>query len=262
MSFNLRSGGSLSSGAVSIREDDVIKQVSEGNCAAEVWRSQYAAELGEQTGAFFCPTIIDFTSESITFQRVRGLVPLRSKLNGSTGVNTARAVGRALGMIHSCRMSSVLEPGVKEVPTDYFAVEGCFYHGDYNTYNISYDECGDRLCILDWAPPAWAAGFEFSRRKHFDLCVFILSIYSRRPLEAGVVKAPNLIVDEFLAEYQAVVGSDFGVGDFGRVFSEILPEFARLRRPMLFAASTFLRKPSFWMANKHCSNFVKQHVKK
>lgn len=256
LTLKVRPGTYRRSDAVTFEPDCVVKSVTPDLCAIEAWRTELGRGIGLATGAFYTPEIKAIDADSITLERLDGLVNIRERLNRRDGPDIARKVGAALAEIHGVGAADINWRDAPDGARDFVTASAGFYHGDFNTYNVLYDGPNDRLCVLDWLNPAWARGHSFARDRYFDLCVFILSTFSRRWLEAGVVKQPEEITDQFLWGYANNIDGALDCDELYETFSDVLAIFAAPRGGVFARLAKIIRWPSFGKTKRYCANLA------
>jgi len=170
---------------VEILDDVVRKSGPPAILAVEAARTRRAAEVGDESGAFYVPRILraDPGSGVIDFERVRHLRDIAhlALADDLRVPDLVRRAGAALAVIHD-RLR--LPPDLKiDLPPEwcYGTTRRVFLHGDFNTINVGIDETTGRLVILDWST-AWAVSpMATAGPPCFDLAWFSANLFNIMP---------------------------------------------------------------------------------
>lgn len=252
-SLKLRAATSRPSKAVSMEGTTVIKKVHANSVQREATRTACGRDIGLVSGLYCTPNIIAVNEDSIVLEKFEELGSIRSRLNEEDGLSIAKKIGEALGAIHSIQSKSPHWVHLAAETRAYISANENFYHGDFNTYNVLYNHREDKLCILDWTSPDWAGSEPFVGNRYFDLCVFIISVFSRRVLEHGLVQRPDKIIDQFILGYRDNSIVPFNSRELSRTFEDVISVFATPRGTLWEKLAKRVRKHSFRTASNYCA---------
>lgn len=261
-SIKFRKGYNKESQNVDIRSDSVIKVIPSELCTLEAWRTQKGKEIGEKSGTFYVPAILAINKQSIVFEKINSLTSIRHMLSNPNNLYLAKMAGEALANIHLYNIS-VENETVNFSPdiTDMFQSK-TFMHGDFNTYNVLYNNINNKLYILDWAAPAWAMNHNFSRSHYFDMSVFIISTFSHRLLEPKAIPNPEKIIDNFLISYQKVTKNELNCRLLADNLSETMEVFSVASNTFLGKLAKLSRKSSYNNAVAYTEKLAKREILK
>ncbi len=259
-SIQIRKSFNKASSIVTILDDRIIKSLFQDKCLLEAWKTQKGKEIGNQSNAFYTPTILEKHKESIVFEKMMALTSMRQMLSTVDNRYLAKNIGKVLTEIHAYDVTSATRlPETPDIISRTLS-DKTFMHGDFNTYNIQYDNIEERLCILDWAPPSWAKNHSFAENHYFDISVFIISVFSRRLFEPRTIPDPDGIIDDFLLSYQSSATNKLDSHSLYKNLCEVMPVFS-------YAGSTFFeklaklsRKNSFKKALRYSRDLAKRGI--
>ncbi len=260
LSIKFRKDFSKKSNIVEIHTDCVIKSLSPESCIFEAWKTQKGKEIGEQSGTFYTPSIIVKHEQSIVFEKMTSLTSMRFMLSDPKNIYLAKNIGEALACIH--RHTYNLDTRPINLPshiTDSL-LNNTFFHGDFNTYNLLYDNDKNRLCIIDWAPPSWALNYSFSKSHYFDISIFIISVFSRRLFEPKTIPNPNKVIDDFLISYQNSTTNNINQQSLHNNLDEVLQVFSSSSSTFIGKLAKLTRKTSFRKALKYSDDLTKRGI--
>lgn len=182
----------------------------------ELAKTKQAIQIGDKTGLFYVPRVIDFRPQEgvLEFERIEGLCDFQEMIirNDNRRYGFLEKLGQGLAITHE---TITLASGMKKnLPDEWMRLseDYVFLHGDLSAYNICYQEQTERLVVLDWSTsPLLGGSFTYGPRT-FDLAWFIYSIFFHLP--AGCIanwNAPgmaNAFLRGYIKYHQKDLGND------------------------------------------------------
>jgi hypothetical protein len=190
---------------VVLHPDRVVKRQRPDLMRVEVEKMRRARAIGEATGAFYVPDVLDFderTGEAV-FERVGSLVSLGAVVarRGAGAVGLVRSAAGALAQVHA---KLRLPPEMAVPLPGAWALEAdeCFLHGDYNTANVAVAG-GDRIVLLDWATSDVAGERATVGTCYFDVAFFATHLFRQLTFAPRATRHAPGLAAEFLRHYLA-----------------------------------------------------------
>lgn len=259
-SIQFRKNFSKVSNIVTILDDRIIKSLPEKECLLEAWKSQKGKEIGEYSDSFYTPAILEKHEGSIVFEKMTAITSMRHMLSKEENRYLAKNIGKALANIHAYDMKTTAHHSNAPAVIPLALSDKVFMHGDFNTYNIQYDEIEKRLCIIDWAPPLWAENHKFCESHYFDISVFIISVFSRRPFEPKTIPDPAKVIDDFLLSYKKTATNEISQLLLNENLNEVMPVFSSAGSTFIEKFAKLLRKNSFKEALNYSKSLEKRGI--
>ena len=196
----------MSERRVEIAAETVTKYGAPRPMAIEAEKTRRACLLGQTTGLFVAPSVVDFDPKSgrLVLERLEDLRTSREYFwRPDPDVELARQAGQALAVIH--RTLGLPDDMVVPLGSQFrrdVNVKDVFLHGDFTVANVCVS--GDRLTILDWQASVGVGGTETTGPGYFDVAWFLKSLFFRPSprgiLSRGVVDVAEAFVTGYLVE--------------------------------------------------------------
>lgn len=184
---------------VKVLDATVVKSYSrEQDGFAERSKTVAGEKLGNLSGLFVAPELVEFGELEAIFSRIHGIEPLRSRLGGPDRYRLASRAGRALAAIH---LRLDVRPSLRLESEHSFGFEVSPAHGDFSIANVQYRASTDDLVILDWCSAEWLGTTYTHADPCLDLSIFLVSLFYQRPRDPLLVKRPESIALAFLSGY-------------------------------------------------------------
>jgi hypothetical protein len=197
--------------------------------AVESIKTRLAREIGEESGLFYVPKVLNFDAQAgvLEFERLEGLVTLLNL--GVCGddrlFELLKKAGQALAVIHE---KLVLPEEMKhELPAEWVGPpdENVFIHGDFASINVCSHEPSGQLVILDWsAAPLMGRTATFGSR-YFDVLWFTSCLFHGVPGKEVFRQHPERMAETFFQSYAVNCPPD----KLNRI-KNYLPKICRLHR--------------------------------
>ena len=219
-----------------IEDKTIVKSGNPGLIRVEVEKTRRASRIGEETGLFRVPKILDFdeTRGVVVFERIFGIEPLvRAARWGRQYEELGGRLGASLAAIHGGL--SLPSDMIIRLPED-FAHEGhdVFLHGDFGVKNICLDRESSSLVILDWQFTDAHGGTATYGSRYFDIIWFVnnlLWVPTMGHLFGDPVKP---VARRFVESYHRAAGLPYdaeGIGAYAERFFEVKrPERKKMSR--------------------------------
>lgn len=224
--------------------DRIIKRQSCALARCEFEKTRRAISLGEKTGLFKVPAILDFDEPagSISLARLRGYTPLKQILRESKSHDELmEVVARALAAVHAHLR---LPPDMVVPPPEPLCCPALhvFLHGDFNTTNLGFAGDDKKLVIFDWSASDQYGGQATVGPYLLELAWFIMGLLRRRsvgwgPLQVygfGELADADELAASFINHYLHAAGRGLDavlLNDYFRlVYEYVLCRNAPLRR--------------------------------
>ena len=211
--------------------DKVIKIQDKDKSKREFFKTIAGKKIGEETGLFYVPDVKLESDKALEFNRIWGLVSLRSILSISNNpYQLSRRVGLSLAEIHNRLFLSDENKINLKFPSLCEGGSKVFFHGDYSTENVLYDSENDRLVIIDWALPYWLGEKGTYGMPYVDVSIMIQSLFRDRILSGNAKYDCSGCARSFLKGYAEVSRNTFIVSDFKRAYPVIIEPLLRRQR--------------------------------
>lgn len=171
-------------------------------------KSSIARAIGEDTGMFYVPEVVNRDSQCgvIDFERIVHLRTIQDLAirHDDRLLKIIERAGRSLALVHQRMtlrddMQVMLPKQWSDRPDD-----NVFIHGDYTCANVCFDEESERLVIVDWSTASYLNSTGTFGSKYFDIMWFAASVYHSMPLKCVAWWNSQAIVEVFLAGYSSV----------------------------------------------------------
>ena len=233
--------------------------------AIEAAKTKLAREIGQASGLFYVPRVLDLDQETgvLDFERLDGLVTLH-KLAVDKDVRSLELfekAGRALAVVHE---QLVLPDAMKyELPSEWMGSsdENVFIHGDFACVNLCLHEPSRRLVILDWSAAPLIGRTPTFGSRYFDILWFASCIFRGGPNRKMWCWNAEEMTEAFLRGYEKTAPEK----NLDR-FRTYLPKICRLQRRMVlhlarrrttFRATGYLVSQTFMYIRFH--KFLQRH---
>lgn len=168
---------------VKIREGVVYKQGDLLVLHLEALKMRLASAIGEKTGLFSVPRVLDSENGTLATEFLPNLKNLREIAieRRSESEEIFRRAGRALAAVH--RELTLPVEQIVSLP-DYLmsgTSDNVVLHGDFFWGNISWDSARERLVLLDWAAAPVLGGLASYGSRYFDLLWFSWTFFFWTP---------------------------------------------------------------------------------
>lgn len=234
---------------ITFRDDTVIKHARSDLIRIEAEKTRRAYEIGEASGLFVVPKVLDCDLEKgdLILERFRHIHPLATVVaSRQAPMMFAEKVGRVLAVIHN----ELVLPSQMVFPLpDCLALPGgteVFIHGDFTTVNVCVRSGDDQLVVLDWRMVDRFGGIATRGTRHFDLAFFVLTMFIRRVNLSWSASDPAPPATAFLRSYFDGVGDADNHDELGRYmthFLKVLSDSWKTDRRWLYRV---LLLPSQW----------------
>jgi hypothetical protein len=201
----------------------VIKYIPPLKFENEVLANKSAYLLGEKSGLFYVPRILEENREQswIKFEYIPGLTPLVDFLRSGDArlSELLKKNGEILSFVHDNLHLGKIDP----IP-DWFDCEGrhVFLHGDFNLINTQYDIQNRRIVILDWSlSPIMGTSGNWGVY-YFDVAWMINTIFVFPPYMKFDYKYRKDLSDVFLKSYLLSSNNQFDPGKFKKLGKSLL----------------------------------------
>ncbi|MEA2725011.1 MAG: hypothetical protein QOH59_2782 [Gemmatimonadales bacterium] len=218
--------------AVSVRGDIIVKTQQPGASRRERLRTLAGRMVGEQTGLFVVPEIVDFDDSrgEIAFGRLplTGLHQALSDTDRSVEMagRAAEVLAAIHGLMHHPEDAKTypggmgISPGRDLVPL----------HGDFGLTNVLYLPAPDRIAVIDWSNAEWTGIDADLGAPEIDVGVFLISLFHRPLFDPWPVSRRHAVARHFLATYASVAPHGLDIGTLRAFVSAITPAFGRMTR--------------------------------
>ena len=188
-----------------ILDDEVFKRQPTANAQLEFERTTIAHDIAASSGAFRVPVIsgYDPAEGAISFERERSIVafgelaPDRDKCD-----RYLSGIAAALARIHAYTPAPEYAQRAVRLFDSEPGGSANFLHGDFSGQNVFVDVEEDKLVILDWSNAPWlAVGKHIMDCGYYDVAVFVISLYCRRPGEKFRISQPGAVARKFIDSY-------------------------------------------------------------
>jgi len=183
----------------------VRKSVPPGSLRIELEKTRLSRLIGEQTGLFYVPRVIQFNEKesTIDFEYLEGLRTIQEVAisNSSQLINIFTRIGAALAAIHD---NLVLRPDMKKnLPSEWMCSDenNVFLHGDFTAHNICFHKASNRIVILDWSTADFLGGQHTYGSRYFDITWFIYFMFHYLPARYIVRWDSKGMADAFIEGY-------------------------------------------------------------
>jgi len=185
----------------------VLKRQAPEQARIELANTEAALQLSERSNRFSVPQLISADPDAglLTFEEIpagESLATLLPRSEPAAAQHLAARSAKALAEIHT---------------------ERC--HGDYSLSNLMYRERDQQLFVLDWSRADWLADREAESRPEFDLCIFLISLFYRRPLEPEAIRDPEALGLSFMRSYAEERRGQLDLTRFQALFIDAIEHF-------------------------------------
>ena len=206
---------------------DIARKTGEPSLlAVEAAKASKARDIGEESGLFSVPRIVNFDAEAGTleFERLHELstlLDLAVRKDDRLHEMLDKA-GQALAAIHE--KLTLPEEMKHEMPSAWMcrAGENVFIHGDFACINVCFHEPSDELVILDWSAAPMVARTPTFGSRYFDILLFVNSLFQGAPCATVFGWDAAAMAETFLKGY--------GRKTAGKKLKHYSPEMCRLQR--------------------------------
>lgn len=221
---------------IRIEDKTIVKSGNPSLIRVEVEKTRRARQIGEETGLFRVPKILDYdeTRGEVVFERIFGIEPLvRAARWGREYEELGGRLGASLAAIHAGL--SLPSDMIIQLPED-ITHEGhdVFLHGDFGVKNICLDRENSSIVILDWQFTDAHGGSATYGSRYFDIIWFVnnlLWIPTMGHLFGDPVKP---VAHRFIRSYFRTAGLSYDAADISayaeRFFSIKRPERKNMSR--------------------------------
>jgi hypothetical protein len=196
--------------SIRFESDVVIKTGTPALIEVEAIKLIAARKIGEETGLFVVPEILDLDpiGGRMVMRRLHGIRGVRQRAIHSEGWHElAGLIGRSLAAIHgNLRLPEALKV---ELPCGLEAeYANAFLHGDFSGENVCVAG-GRRLVILDWQMSPRYGGVATYGPRYFDVCWFLCNVFRRPPHVYLAPPFPWNFATSFVQAYADASGAEF-----------------------------------------------------
>lgn len=240
---------------VRLYENIVVKRDAPHLMRVEVEKTRLGYELGQATGLFRVPRILDYDADTgtVTFERVHDLRTMRDALATAPNRDVVSRVGHVLAAIHdNLALPDEIRkplPVALQEPHD----TEVFIHGDFTVENLLISERSGTIVVLDWQMTS-AHGCEATwGTRFFDISCFIGTLFFR-PLEKFLgAKKEFPWAELFLKSYSAAAKKRIERDSF----RSYLTRYSKVNLAQRHEGMTRLRQLSMVPANLRMSHFIR-----
>lgn len=204
-----------------IRDDVIVKTQGTDASRRERLRTQAGHLVGQETGLFVVPRIIDFDDArgQLIFERLPVIGLQEALSERDRGLAMLERVARALAAIHRvmARSNEASETGVP-------------LHGDYALTNVLYLPASDRLVVIDWANAEWSGHQADCGPAELDVAMFLISLFHRRIFYPRQVASRHEVARHFLATYASAAPLGLDLTALRAIVTRLTPSFNRMTR--------------------------------
>jgi len=234
-----------------VTEETIIKSGDPRDMRIEVEKSKRARLIGEASGLFRVPKVLDFDEARgvAAFERVAGLRTLRRAAAwGPEFEALGERIGAALAAIH--RDLALPPDMVIPLPEDFRGGGGeVFLHGDFGSKNICLDPATASLVIVDWQCTGVHGGKATFGPRYFDIIWFVNTLLWS-PTPRFLTSDPvGPVARRFLEGYYSTAGIPYdanGISSYAGHFFEVKRPSrrldSRLLRPFLPRCQALTRR--------------------
>jgi hypothetical protein len=209
---------------------DIVRKTGESSMlAVEAEKASRAFEIGRDSGLFYVPKVVKFDADAglLDFERLPGLITLieLAARKDTRVIELLRKAGKSLAAIHE---HLVLPGNMKcELPPEWMGSpdENVFVHGDFAGFNLCFDECSERLVILDWSSAPLLGRVVTYGSRFFDVVWFVIYIFYGVPRQRLFDWDATSMADAFLSGYDE--SRPETVQRLGRDFTPLMRRYYR-----------------------------------
>ncbi len=165
-----------------VREDTIHKSGSPEQMGVEVEKTVRAYRIGQSTGLFRVPKVLDYDASCGTavLERIPRVQSIRRTLTFGAGYRRlTERIARSLATIHG-RLNLPADMQIA-LPTELQEAGGdVFLHGDFSFNNICTDAEGQDVIIFDWQMTRIHGGESTYGTKYFDIAWFLSNLFNKR----------------------------------------------------------------------------------
>ena len=222
---------------VSFDAGRVLKRQSPEQARRELENTEAGRSLGARSGSFAVPQILDSDLDAglLVFEEIQAGQPLAELLRrASPREAEARAAQAAVALaaIHEERT-----------------------HGDFSLSNLLFSSQHQQLFVVDWSEARWLGDLAERNTPDPDLGIFLLSLFYCRPFATSAIRDPERVAGVFLRTYLANRRGAFDLGQFQRVFPELLARFDSNRGAVRGPLRALLYRNSLRRAGRFVKTF-------
>jgi hypothetical protein len=170
-----------------------------------------AREIGEQTGLFYVPEVIDYDEAAglIVMENIPGIVGVRNaRLAIPARCQLFARIGEGLSEVHR-RLTLPASMRVM-LPEKFCDSDEIFMHGDFSGENVCVSVDDVRMpVVLDWHTTALCGGRATVGSRHFDQSLFIANIFKRPLIGLPGLNEARDLVEAFLGGYALRAQGEF-----------------------------------------------------
>lgn len=168
-------------------------------------KTKQAIEIGDQSGLFYVPRILNFDAEKgiLDFEKLEGLKTIQqvASENSYQIKLIMDRLGRSMAIVHE---NMVLpESMTNKLPTYWLGSsdDNVYIHGDLTGHNVCFQENNDRLVILDWSSAPILGCYHTFGSRYFDISWFISFMFYYLPAKRILTWHARMMANSFLTGY-------------------------------------------------------------
>jgi hypothetical protein len=213
--------------AVSGQGDRIVKVQPPEISRRERARTLAGQTVGESTGLFVVPRILEFDDAGgrLVFERLplTGLLDVLE--NPERGAATLARVAQCLAAIHRLMQ-------VDGSPGPAYGRPLVAVHGDFGLTNVLGLAGSDGLAVIDWANASWLSFSGELGPPELDVATFLVSLFHRRLFYPKQVASRHEVARHFLATYSSASPHGLDLGVLRAIVAADTPAFNRLTRQL------------------------------
>lgn len=232
------------------QEHTIQKSDAPERMRIEVEKTILAYEIGQSTGLFRVPRVLDYDERHgvAVFERLEHLESVRRRLTfASDYCELAERMGRSLAAIHD--RLELPEPMSIPLPSE-LQCDGntVFLHGDFSFNNVCIDGESDEIVILDWQMTKIHGGESTYGTRYFDMAWFLSNLFNRRLYHCPFGNSTAEIATLFLRSYMQASCAELDIWDYRKYLEQFVTDMTRRRRKQWsFSRKVMLAaSPYFW----------------
>mgnify|MGYP001146765002 CR=1 FL=1 len=182
--------------------------------AIEAVKTQKAREIGEASGLFRVPKVLDFDEQKgvLDFERIDGLATLLQLAveKDPRLCDLMERAGRALAVVH--RQLLLPDDMKHQLPPQWMARpdDNVFIHGDFGGQNVCYCKGSDQLVVLDWSAAPLIGRVPTYGSRYFDILWFVSFMFRGCPNRSVLAWDVEKLMAPFVTGYaqEAAIDAD------------------------------------------------------